>query len=172
LQLNPCGHNPYVSSSLTRTCYWKLFLVHYKQVLCQFRFLKADHGYFTYHVLQRQLSHLNGRKLDHRQVLFYMSGFALPYTTNMFILIILYGFCLLPAQLCYIIVHIRKVESRVQIADGRELCFVGAAILRGRCLPLIPRRGKPKSLLIWSVLYGGLVECWRLNAHFWIGSRF
>jgi hypothetical protein len=24
----------------------------------------------------------------------------------------------------------------------------------------------------WSVPYGGLFYCWRLNAHFWIGSRF
>jgi hypothetical protein len=30
---------------------------------------------------------------------------------------ILYDFCLLPAQFCYIIVYIRKVESRVHIAD-------------------------------------------------------
>jgi hypothetical protein len=33
-----------------------------------------------------------------------------------------------------------------------ELCF---AILRGRCLLLIPRQGKHKSLPIQSVLYGG-----------------
>jgi hypothetical protein len=30
---------------------------------------------------------------------------------------ILYDFCLLLAQFCYIIVYERKVESRVQIAD-------------------------------------------------------
>jgi hypothetical protein len=35
----------------------------------------------------------------------------------MFILMILYDFCLFPAQFCYITVYIRKVESRVQIAD-------------------------------------------------------
>jgi hypothetical protein len=46
-----------------------------------------------------------------------MSGFALSYTANMFILMILYDVCLLPAQFCYMIVYIRKVESRVQIAD-------------------------------------------------------
>jgi hypothetical protein len=38
-----------------------------------------------------------------------------------------------------------------------EPCFVGAAILRGRCLSQIPRRGKHKSLLIWSEPNGGLV---------------
>jgi hypothetical protein len=46
-----------------------------------------------------------------------MSGFALSYPTNMFILMILYDFCLLPAQFHYMIVHRWKVESRVQIAD-------------------------------------------------------
>jgi hypothetical protein len=38
-----------------------------------------------------------------------------------------------------------------------EPYFAGAAILRGRCLLLFPRWGNRKSLLIWSVPYGGLV---------------
>jgi hypothetical protein len=46
-----------------------------------------------------------------------MLGFALPYTANMFILMILYDFSLLPAQFCYIIVNIWKVENRLQIMD-------------------------------------------------------
>jgi hypothetical protein len=58
------------------------------------------------------------------------------------------------------------VESRVQITTGctlecfqwcREPCFAGAAILRGRCLPLIPSGDKRKTLLIWSLPYRGLV---------------
>jgi hypothetical protein len=53
-----------------------------------------------------------------------------------------------------------------------EPYFVDAAIIIVRCLPLIPRRDKLKSLLSWSVLYGGLVWCWRLNAQFSIRSRF
>jgi hypothetical protein len=88
-RLNPCGHSPYVASSLTRgwrfvvyeypsplssvriahtACYWKFFLLHYTQVLCQYRLCETDHAYLTYLMLQRQLSHLNGRKLEHRQV--------------------------------------------------------------------------------------------------------
>jgi hypothetical protein len=51
-----------------RARYWKFFLVHYIQVLCQSVLCKAGHAYLTYLMLQRQLSHLNGRKLDHRQV--------------------------------------------------------------------------------------------------------
>jgi hypothetical protein len=47
-----------------------------------------------------------------------MSGFTLPYNANIVILMILYDFCLLPAQLCYIIVYIRKVKSRMQISSG------------------------------------------------------
>jgi hypothetical protein len=46
-----------------------------------------------------------------------MSDFALSYIANIFILMILYDFCLLPSQFCYTIVYIRKVENRVQIAD-------------------------------------------------------
>jgi hypothetical protein len=48
--------------------YWKFFLLHYIQVLCQYRLYKADHAYLTYLMLQRQLSHLNDRKLHHHQI--------------------------------------------------------------------------------------------------------
>jgi hypothetical protein len=84
-QLNTCCHCPYVTSSLTRgwvsllwigfdlsslriahiACYWKFILVHHIEVLIQYRFCKADHVYLTYLM---PLSHLNGRKRDHRQV--------------------------------------------------------------------------------------------------------
>jgi hypothetical protein len=46
-----------------------------------------------------------------------MSGVNLSYTANMFILMILYYFCLSPAQFYNIVVYIRKVESCVQIAE-------------------------------------------------------
>jgi hypothetical protein len=52
-----------------------------------------------------------------KSLIFSISGSALSYTANAFILMILYDFCLSPAQVCYIIVHIRKVESSVQIVD-------------------------------------------------------
>jgi hypothetical protein len=88
LQLNPCGHSPYVTSALTRwwvcllwigfafvkctyctySMYWKFILVRYIQVFCQSRLCKADHDSLIYLMLQRQLSHLNGRKVDRRQV--------------------------------------------------------------------------------------------------------
>jgi hypothetical protein len=45
------------------------------------------------------------------------SGFDLSYTANIFILMILYDFCLLHSQFYYIIIYIRNVESCVQIAD-------------------------------------------------------
>jgi hypothetical protein len=85
-QLNPYSNSSYVTSFLTRrwvcllwiclafrkiahmVCYWKFFLLHYIQVFCQYRHCKADHAYLTYLMLQGQLSHLNGRKLHHRQV--------------------------------------------------------------------------------------------------------
>jgi hypothetical protein len=40
--------------------------VHYIRVLPQCRLCKADNLYPTYLMLQRQLSHLNGRKLERR----------------------------------------------------------------------------------------------------------
>jgi hypothetical protein len=71
-----------------------------------------------YLMLRWQFSHLNGRKLDHRQLwasLF--SAWLLTYIANMFILMSLYDFTLLPAQFCCTVICTRKVESRVQIAD-------------------------------------------------------
>jgi hypothetical protein len=103
-----------------KACYRKFFLLHYTQILYQSRLCKADHAYLTYVMLQRQLSHLNGRKLTatkFKPLIFSMSGFALSFTANKFILMILYDFCLLSSKLCYIIVYIGKVGSRVQIAD-------------------------------------------------------
>jgi hypothetical protein len=52
-----------------------------------------------------------------KSLIFSLSGFALYYAMNMFILMILYDFCLSLAQFYYIIVYLRKVESCVQIAD-------------------------------------------------------
>jgi hypothetical protein len=83
---NPCVLSPYVTSSDEKmglslmlrllssvriahiACYWTLFLLHYIQVLCQYRLCKVHHAYVTYLMVQRQLSHLNGRNLDRRQV--------------------------------------------------------------------------------------------------------
>jgi hypothetical protein len=42
--------------------------MHYIQVLCKSRLCKADHDYFTYLTLQRQISHVNGRELVRHQV--------------------------------------------------------------------------------------------------------
>jgi hypothetical protein len=45
---------------------------------CQPKLWKADNAYLIYFMLQRQLSRLNGRKLDHLFI-FPVSGFALFY---------------------------------------------------------------------------------------------
>jgi hypothetical protein len=50
-----------------------------------------------------------------KPLIFSVSGFTLSYTTNMFILMILYDFCLLPAEFCCIIIYIQKVESCVHL---------------------------------------------------------
>jgi hypothetical protein len=102
---------------------------------------------------------------------FFVSDFALTYVMNMFILIILYDFCFLPAQFCYIIIYvcacvralvcvcvcvcvyiyIWKIESCVHLRKFPVVLrtwFVGTAVLRNRCLPVIPRWGKHELLLI------------------------
>jgi hypothetical protein len=43
--------------------YWHFFLLHYIQIICQYRLCKADDAYPTYLILQRQLNHLNGLSL-------------------------------------------------------------------------------------------------------------
>jgi hypothetical protein len=136
-------------------CYWRLFFLHNIQVLCRYRLCKADHAY---------LMAVSMTTAKFKPLTFYMSGFAFSYTTNMFILIILYDFCLLPAQFCY---NRILTEGCKPCANRRPVCileyfqwcgkpyFVGAAILRGRCLPLITRRA--------SVIHYWSDQCWRLS---------
>jgi hypothetical protein len=47
---------------------FKILTFDYIQVICQYRLCKAVHAYLMYLLLQRQLSHLNDRKLNHHQV--------------------------------------------------------------------------------------------------------
>jgi hypothetical protein len=91
-----------------------------------------------------------------KSLIFFVSGFALSYTKNMFILMILS-----PAQFCYIIIYVQQlcansgwVCTLENFQWCAEPCFACAASLRGTCLPLIPKRDKRKSLPIWSVPYG------------------
>jgi hypothetical protein len=81
-------------------CCRNFFLLHYIQVLCQYRLCKADHAYLTYLMLQRQFSHLNGRKLDHRQVSFRSLHVALGLTAQentlsptVLLLMLIYSLC-------------------------------------------------------------------------------
>jgi hypothetical protein len=56
-----------------------------------------------------------------KPVIFSVTGFALSYVANMVILMILYDLCLVAAEVCYIIVYMRKVE----IYSNREpVCTV------------------------------------------------
>jgi hypothetical protein len=80
-----------------------------------------------------------------KPLIFSVSGFALAYTVNMFILMILYDFCLLLAQFC---ANRGPICTSENFLWCRETCFAGAAILRGTCLPLILRRGEHRLLPI------------------------
>jgi hypothetical protein len=121
-QLNPCSISPYVTSSLTRrwVCLLRICLafsqvyilhiqhviekflpLHYTQVLCQYRLCRADHACLIHLMLQSCLVTWTVVSLTtskFKPLIFSMSGFTLSYTTNMFILMILYNFCFFPAQ--------------------------------------------------------------------------
>jgi hypothetical protein len=60
--MNMFGLSPSVGTAHI-ACYWKFFLSHYIEVLCQYRLCKVDHANLTYLVI-RQLNHLKVRMLD------------------------------------------------------------------------------------------------------------
>jgi hypothetical protein len=76
----------------------------------------------------------------------------------MFILMILDDFCLLPAQVCYIIAYIQKVESCVQIMDchapwkisngAKNLVLQALKYEEAGVCHKFPGGGKHKSVLI------------------------
>jgi hypothetical protein len=66
--MNLAGETEVQTVSLSQYVIENIFLLHYTQVLCQYRLCRADHACLTHLMLQRQLSHLNGRKLDHLQL--------------------------------------------------------------------------------------------------------
>jgi hypothetical protein len=136
-------------------CYWKFFLLHYIQILCQYTLSKANHAYLTYPMLQRQLSHLNGRKLDRLQVeasyIFYLSIRLVLCCERVHS----HYFIWLLFVACTILLYNRIHTEGWKLCANRgpvctlenfqccgEPCFGGAAILRGTCLPQIPRRAR------------------------------
>jgi hypothetical protein len=149
-QLNPCSHSPYITSSNKKmalsftnmlglssstciahiACYWKFFLLNYIQVLCLYRLCKANHAYlilcYNSSLVTWTVVSLTTAKF--KPLIFSMSGFALFYTENMFIFMILYDFCLLPAQFSYIIIYIWKAESHVQIADRCASWYISSYV--------------------------------------------
>jgi hypothetical protein len=68
-------------------------------------------------------------------------------------LMVLYDFCLLPAQFCYIIVYIWEAKRCVQIADRCAPWKISSVVqdLVLQALSQIPRRDKLKSLLMSKV---------------------
>jgi hypothetical protein len=83
-------------------CYWKFFFVHSsispgfaKQIMPILRVLYYDGSLVNWKILS-----LTNTKF--KPLIFSMSSFALSSTANMFVLMILYDFCLFPAQFCYI----------------------------------------------------------------------
>jgi hypothetical protein len=149
---------PFVKGTYRTYSMLLFFRLHYIQTFCQYRLCKADHAYLTYLMLQRQVSHLNGHKLDHAKfehLIFSMSGIALSCTANMFILMILYDFWLLPT----IIVYIRKVESRVQIAERCAPKFSGGWKAMYKCnVALNENMWKDILTISWDPSHSNIME--------------
>jgi hypothetical protein len=174
-KLNPCDHNLYITLPLSRG--WVLLWISLVFVQCTYRIYNKllkilPFALFTsppsIEVLEKRPCLLlilccNGSLVSWTVVsliaakfkpfIFYISGVVLFYAANKFIPVILYDFCLLPTHFCYIIVYMRKVETRVQTRAGvhfgifpmvRRTFF---ARVIGVCSPKIPKRGKHKSLL-------------------------
>jgi hypothetical protein len=164
-------------------CYWKLYLFHYEKVLC--------HGFARQIMPILRTLCYNGSWVTRAVVSLTTAKFK-PHISYVWLRLVLYkeyvhshDFVWLLLVACTILLSNRiHGEGWKPCANHGPVCtlenfqwcgvpsFVGAAILRGRCLLLVPRKGKDRSLLNWSVPYGGLVSCWRSNTHFWIGSKF
>jgi hypothetical protein len=139
--MNLCGNSSYVTSSLTRRCFCLLWYAwpFVKGTFHTYSMLLKISSFYTTHKssvspgFAKQIMPIlcilcyNGSLVTwmavslttarFKPLIFSVSGFALPYTANMYILMILYDFCLSPAQFCYIILYIRKVGSRVHTAN-------------------------------------------------------
>jgi hypothetical protein len=138
-------------------CYLIFFLSHHIQVLCQYKLCKADLPiicilYYNCSLVTWMVISLTTAMF--KPLIFSMSGFALSYTMNMFILMILYDFSLLSAQFCYIIIYIcRRLKAVCKSWTGVQLGkfpVVWKTLFCRRCnlKRLIPRPGRHKSLLI------------------------
>jgi hypothetical protein len=138
-QLNYCGNSLYVISSLTRRwgCLLWICLSPRQAYISHLQHVSENSSFYTSHKnsvsigFRQQIMPIlhilcyNGTSVTRtvvslttvkfKPLVFSTSGFTLSYTANIFM--ILDDFSLLPAQFCYIIVYIRKVENCAQIAD-------------------------------------------------------
>jgi hypothetical protein len=105
--LTNCCLDPTTALALS---FWPYQLVTHLQLQFVNPILQSG-AYLNHAIMAAQL-------LDHHQAqvsLYFLCGFALPCATYMFILMILYDFCLLHAQFCYKIVCICNVESHMHL---------------------------------------------------------
>jgi hypothetical protein len=152
-------------------CYWKFFVLPYTQIVStDFTEQTMPNLGTLWHngslVIWTVVS-LTTAKF--KRLIFSVSAFTLSYKVNIFILMILYDFCLSPESFCYIIVYIRKVESCVQVAErcvpwkissGAQDFLFHVLHFKEVGVCLNPRRDKRKSLLILSMSY----RCYKRHA--------
>jgi hypothetical protein len=168
-----------LSSSVHFAHYWKLFPLHYTQVLCPYRLYTADHAYLTDLMLQWQLSHLNGLSLTATKFkpLFSVWLHLVLYREHVHFHDFVWLLLLACTTLLYNRIHMegwKPCANRGPMCTLEnfqwcaEPCFAYAAILSGRCLSLIPRWDKRKSITdltsaLWIVSLMLALKCSLLN---------
>jgi hypothetical protein len=98
---------------------------------------------------------------------FPMLGFIFAYVSDIYIIMSLYDFCLLPTYFCYVIINVRNLETSdekcglVCALVGYQWCkglhFTGATILTDGYLLQTPKWDRHKSFWTTLMLYKGLV---------------
>jgi hypothetical protein len=104
-------------------CVWHSsgMYIQYIQGLFQSRLGTADYAIVTSSLHYSDtlviwtVIHMTAAKFQ--PIIFSVSGFALSNVANIFILMILDDFCLLPALFCYIIINVRYIKSHMHIAN-------------------------------------------------------
>jgi hypothetical protein len=141
-------------------CYYKLILLTYIQIQCQFRLCKADHVYITYLSYKGSLvtwTVLSMVAAKFKPFLVSMSRFAFYFTENR---IYFHEFAWLLFVVCKILFYIgvhtegwKPYANRGPMYAYKnvqwcgEYCSAGVAVLRRRCLLQISRWSKQKPLL-------------------------
>jgi hypothetical protein len=147
-------------------CYWKFFLLHYTQVSVSTSFTEQIIPILCILCYNSTLVTWTIISLTTASYIFYVWLHPVLYSKHVHS----HDFVWLLLVACTILIYNRVHMEGWKLCANcglmctlenfqwcAEPCFACGAIISGRCLLLIPRQDKCKSLLTWSVPCGGLV---------------